>query len=172
MTPSSSASSFSLYREFPDGPGGDFARRIFVARLGRRRLPPHVSGRRENLVEGLEEKVGVLVLEYQGWPDLENVSSRAGCAQQHATLAHRVGYLAGIPGRRCACLVDQFDAEQEALAPDVSDQGVACRECQQAVLEVGADLRSAGYQALILDDGQDRERGGAGHRVTTEGAEQ
>jgi hypothetical protein len=69
-------------------------------------------------------------------------------------------------------LIDQFDAEQEALAPDVPDQGVAFGECQLALPEVGAVFRGAGDQALIFDDGQDRERGRAGYRVTAEGAEQ
>jgi hypothetical protein len=57
------------------------------------------SGRREGLVEGLEEEVGVLVLEYQGRPDLEHVSGGAGGAEQDPALAHRLGHLAGLPGR-------------------------------------------------------------------------
>src|ERR1700745_162126 len=102
--------------------------------------PGTASCRRENLIEGLEEEVGVFVLEYQGRPDLEHVPGRAGCAEQYSPLAHRLGYFAGVPGRWPACLIDQFDAEQEAFAPDVPDQGVASGECQQAAAEVGGDL--------------------------------
>ena len=86
----------------------------------------------------------MLVLEYQGRPDLEHVSGRAGCAEQYSPLAHRLGCLAGAPGRWPARLIDQFDAEQEAFAPDVSDHRMAFGECQQAVAEVGADFRGVG----------------------------
>ena len=79
---------------------------------------------------------------------------------------------AGVPSRGPTRLIDQFDAEQEAFAPDVSDERVAFRECHEALPEVGADFRGVGHQALILDDGQYRERGRAGYRVTAEGAEQ
>jgi hypothetical protein len=76
----------------------------------------------------LEEEVGVFVLEYQGRPDFEDVACRAGCAEQYPPFAHCLGYFAGLPGGGRTCLVDQFDAEQEALAADVPDLGVAFGE--------------------------------------------
>jgi Transposase IS116/IS110/IS902 family len=63
------------------------------------------SGGREGVVEGLEEEVGVLVLEYQGWPDFEYVSGWAGGAEQDSAFAHRFGDLVGLPRVGSACLV-------------------------------------------------------------------
>jgi len=95
----------------------------------------------------------VFVLEYQGRPDLEHVSGRAGCAEQYPPFAHSLGHLAGVPSRGPTRLINQLDAEQKAFAPDIPDQGVAFRERQQALAKVGADSRGVGHQALILDDG-------------------
>ncbi len=102
------------------------------------------------------------MLEYQGRPDLEHVPGRGRLHEWYSPPAQRLGYFAGVPGRWPARLIDQFDAEEQAFAPDVSDQGVAFGERQQAVAEVGADFRGVGHQALVLDDGQDGERGRAG----------
>src|SRR5215472_18069913 len=80
----------------------------------------------ESLVEGVEEEVGVVVPEDQGWPDLEHVSGWAGRVEQYPALAHCLGHLAGLLSRWRACFIDQFDAEQEAFAPDITDEGVVC----------------------------------------------
>jgi uncharacterized damage-inducible protein DinB len=68
--------------------------------------PGTASGRRENLVQGLEEEIGVFALEYKGRTDLEHVSGRAGRAEQYSPLAHRLGHVAGVPGRWPARLID------------------------------------------------------------------
>jgi len=114
----------------------------------------------------------VLGLEYERRPDLEHVSVWAGRVEQYSAFAHCLGYLASLRGRGLAPFVDQFDAEQEALAPDVADQGVTCRECQQALPKVGADLRGSCHQVLLFDDGQNGKRSRACHGVAAEGAEQ
>jgi hypothetical protein len=114
----------------------------------------------------------VFALEYQGWPDLEDVPGRAGGAEQYAPIAHGLGHFACGPSRRPARVIGQFDAEQEAFAADVPDQRVPSGEGQQALPEIGTDFRGVGHEALILDDGQHRERGRRGYRVTAEGAEQ
>ena len=113
----------------------------------------------------------MVALEYEGRPDLEHVPGRAGCAEQYAPLAHCLGHFARVPSRGPTCFIDKFDAEQQAFAPDVPDKGVPFGECQQALPEVGADCRGICHQALVLDDGQDRERGRTGYGVTTEGTE-
>ncbi len=132
------------------------------------------AGGGEHVVEGLEEEVGVFALEDKGGPDLQHVSGRAGGTEQYPPFAHCLGHRAGAPGCGSAgrLVIDELDAEQETFAPDVPDDSVAVREFHQAPPEVGAHLRGVGGQMLVLDDGEDCERGRAGDRVAAEGAEQ
>src|SRR5258708_33966795 len=57
--------------------------------------------RGEDVVEGLEEEVGVFALEDEGRPDLQYVSGRAGRADQYPPVAHGLGDPARAPG--CGC---------------------------------------------------------------------
>src|SRR6266496_2675067 len=101
-----------------------------------------VAGRGEDVVEGLDEEIGVFALEDEGWPDLQHISGRAGRADQYPPFAHCPSDLARAPG--CGCtglLVDELGAEQETFAPDVPDERVMLRECHEALPEVSADLR-------------------------------
>src|SRR5215472_44868 len=116
----------------------------------------------------------MLALEDEGWPDLQDVSGRAGGAEQYPPFPHCLSNPAGLAGgwHTGRPVGDEIDAEQQALAPDIPDGRVEVRELHQPLTQVRADLRGVSYQALVLDDIEDGERGRAGHRVAAEGAEQ
>src|SRR5215469_14189078 len=116
----------------------------------------------------------MLASEDEGRPDLQLVSGRAGGAEEYPPVPHCLGNLAGLAsGWRAGHPVgDEIDAEQQALAPDIPDGRVEVRELHQPLTQVRANLRGVSHQALVLDDVEDGERGRAGHRVATEGAEQ
>ena len=72
----------------------------------------------------------MFTLEGEGWPDLDDVSGRAGRAEQYPPFPHCFSNPAGVAGSRNAGhpVVDEFDAEQQAFAPDIPDDSMATRE--------------------------------------------
>ena len=110
------------------------------------------------------EDQGGRILSTLPWPAVPSRMPRSRMAS--ATWFARL-----VAGTESA-VFDQFNAEQQALAPDVADRRVPPLQCPQAVQEIAAHLGRVLDQALVLDDGEDRERGGAGDRVTAERAEQ
>ena len=99
---------------------------------------------------------------------------RAVGAGQHPPLAeavHDVGRLlrGGLEAR---AVPHELDAEEEAGAPHVADDGVPLLQPPQACGEVPADPERPCREPLVLDHVEDGEAGGAGDGVAAERAEE
>ena len=66
-------------------------------------------------------------------------------------------------------VLDEFDADHQAAAPDVADAIVLCHQRPETVLEFLAAPGGIGHEALLGDGAHHGHAGRAAHRVAAEG---